>query len=77
MHIFSKSLICLAIVHAQFVAAAAISDQFTLNGFGTLGLTNTNAPDMGYRTSLDTDHVVYDQWNATSRSLVGVQANYR
>lgn len=77
MRIFSKSLICLAIVHGQFVAAAAISDQFTLNGFGTLGLTDTNAPDMGYRTSLDTDHVVYDQWNATSRSLVGVQANYR
>lgn len=77
MRLFRHSLVCLAILNAPFLQAESMTDQWSVNGFGTLGVTTTNAPDMGYRTALDTDHVVYDDLNFSSRSLIGVQSNYR
>jgi len=64
-----------------FVAVQAyavdLSDTFSIHGFGTAGLTKTNNADMGYRTTLSSDSVVYDDWDLASRSLVGAQINAR
>lgn len=57
--------------------AAELSDIFSVHGFGTIGATKTNDPDMGYRSNISTDNVTYDDWNLASRSLVGVQVNAR
>jgi hypothetical protein len=61
--------------YASAAPAVQISDNVTLNGFATIGATQTSADNLGYRTSLDTDNVVYDDWNFASRSLAGVQGN--
>lgn len=65
------------LLYAESAHAVQISDKIMLNGFGTIGATKTSSDSLGYRSSLETDNAVYDDWNFASRSLVGVQSNFR
>lgn len=72
--IFQLLLVNLALIFSiSHSAAAQLSDTFSVNGFGTLGVTKTTDPDMGFRTNISTDNVTNDEWNFASRSLAGVQ----
>lgn len=57
------------------VCAVELSDTFSVNGFGTLGVTKTSADSLGFRQNISTDNVTSGDWNLASRSLLGVQMN--
>jgi len=57
--------------------AVALSDTFSVNGFGTLGATKTDNDSMGFRENIATDNVTIGSWNLASRSLFGIQMNAR
>lgn len=59
------------------VQAIELSDDVTLNGFGTFGLTKTTDSELGYRSSLSSDAPVYQKWDARSRNIFGLQLNSR
>ncbi len=57
--------------------AIELSDDVTLNGFGTFGLTKTTDSEFGYRSGLSNDSPVYQNWDAQSRNIFGLQLNAR
>lgn len=65
------------LLNFQQSQAVQVSENLNFSGFGTLGLTKTSDADYGYRNGLSTDAPVYDEWDLSSRSLVGFQLNYR
>lgn len=63
------------LLYPLFVSAVELSDQVTVNGFGTLGATKTTNDTLGFRPNISDDNVTFEQWNLASRSLAGVQMN--
>lgn len=67
----------LAVIGSWSAMAVALSDTFSVNGFGTLGATKTGRDSLGFRENIATDNVTSGSWNLASRSLLGIQMNAR
>lgn len=65
----------LAVIGSWSAMAVALSDTFSVNGFGTLGATKTGSDSLGFRENIATDNVTNGSWNLASRSLLGIQMN--
>jgi hypothetical protein len=55
----------------------AFPSQFTLRGFGTLGMAHSSSNQADYVRDLSQPQGSRGQWSGTLDSLLGVQANYR
>lgn len=50
--------------------------DFTLNGFGTAGLTRSSNPNVGFVRDLSQEHGSHGDWRSETDSLFGLQANW-
>lgn len=55
----------------------AEESRFTLNGFGTAGLTRSSSPEAGFVRELSQPHGSMGKWTGKVDSLLGVQGNWR
>lgn len=58
-------------------AFAETSDQFTLQGFGTLGMARTTTRDVEFVRDLSQPRGISDSWSLQNDSVIGVQAAWR
>lgn len=70
------SCFCLTL-NSSIAYAVELSDNVTLNGFGTFGLSKTSDSEYGYRNGIGSNDPVFDDWDATSRNVFGLQLNAR
>ncbi len=72
-------LLCLAVNAAN--SAETDSDEgetrhFSVNGFGTLGLTRSSSKEAGFVRDLSQPHGSQGEWSGNVDSLLGLQANW-
>lgn len=58
-------------------AFAETSDQFTLQGFGTLGMARTTTRDVEFVRDLSQPRGISDSWSLQNDSVIGVQGVWR
>jgi len=71
-------LIILCIAFFFSAASSALEanlSNFTINGFGTLGLIKSTDKELGFRETIS-QQGVFDEYNFSRNSDVGIQANY-
>lgn len=73
--VFLALLFALATLFAQ-CAAGSETPAFTLQGFGTLGLTRTSSNDVAFVRDLSQPKGAGTDWSSKVDSVLGVQANW-
>jgi hypothetical protein len=58
-------------------AFAETSDEFTLQGFGTLGMARTTTHDVEFVRDLSQPRGISDSWSLQNDSVIGVQGTWR
>lgn len=67
----------LAALLMLFSAVASASDDFTLQGFGTLGVARTTSRDVEFVRDLSQPRGIRDSWSAQNDSVIGIQGAWR
>src|SRR5574343_1848139 len=67
----------LAALSLPAFAVADAGDEFTLQGFGTLGMARTTAHDVEFVRDLSQPRGIRDSWSPQNDSVIGVQGGWR
>lgn len=70
------ALLALGVHTAAQAEDSETASRFSLNGFGTLGMTRSSSNGAGFVRDLSQPHGSKGEWSANVDSLIGLQANW-
>ena len=70
------ALLALGVHTAAQAEDSETASRFSLNGFGTVGMTRSSSNGAGFVRDLSQPHGSKGEWSANVDSLIGLQANW-